>query len=150
MEVRKISNKGFSTIDLLVWSFVVGIILAFIGAGYVYLKKWGEKEEIVNEFLLVSQGLNNYYSSAMHYPPSGWDWDANANYAYVPQNLILKGWDYICDQDNRRIAIITPPIEDSKVRSMVYDALLEGKKCNEVQAADNGGLACIVYDKLCY
>jgi len=142
------NNKGFSTMDLIIWAFVVSAFLAFIGGAFFYLKKWSAKREILNEFVLINQGLANYYSSAMHYPTSGWDWDANANYAYVPQNIIVKGWNYVCDQANQRIAVITPPIEDNKVRSMVYEALHQ--RCDDVQAADNGGLACIMYDKVCY
>ena len=150
---RDIKKAGFSTIDLLVWGSVVAVFLAFIAGAVYYLSAWKSKQSYLNDFKLIMTGLSGYYQTAYYYPGGdptsngGWDWDINANYAYIPQKVIARGWQYACDSDNRRITIATPPIDSAKVRSSIYEEFRHN--CNEAGITDDNRVYCTLYDKPC-
>jgi len=149
----RVERGGFSTIDLLVWGSVVAVFLAFIAGAIYYLSAWKSKQSYLSDFKLIMTGLSGYYQTAYYYPGGdpasngGWDWDINANYAYIPQKIIARGWVYACDSANRRITIATPPIDDTRVRSSIYEEFKNN--CNEAGITDDNRVYCTLYDKPC-
>ena len=146
-------SKGFSVIDLLVWGGVIAVILGFIVVAGSYFTTWKSKQSYLADFRMIKQGLDSYYQTSYLYPDgdagdnNGWTWDIDANYAYVPQKIIYRGWVYQCDADNRRITIATPPIDNDKVRNAVYQEFKN--QCNEAGITDDNRVYCTLYDKPC-
>jgi hypothetical protein len=149
----KEEKKGFSVVDLLIWGTVVAGILGFLALAISYLSVWKSKNSYLSDFKMILQGLDSYYQTAYYYPggspdtDGGWDWDINSNYAYIPQRILARGWQYECDKDNRRITIYTPAISNKKVLSGIYDEFRHN--CDEAGVTSDNRAYCTLYDKPC-
>lgn len=144
-EIRKkrSSEAGFSVMDLLIWGMVVAAIMGVLGLAAVYFMKWKERETIISELRMIETGLDSYYQNVYHYPSgSGWAW--NTNGAFVPQEIINKGWQYQCSSNT--ITITTPPIGDQKVIGQLIGEFQS--KCDNAGVSGNS-LVCQLNNKPC-
>ena len=137
------NEKGFSVADLLVWGAVVGVMLTIIGIASIYFSKWREKQAIMSEYSMILTGLDTYRQDTLRYPSgSGWGW--NTNNAYVPSEVINRGWQYSCSGNT--ITITTPAITNSKILASVANEL--SYKCDSVSTSGNS-VVCQLNNRPC-
>ena len=140
---QRSSEAGFSVMDILIWSAIVGVIAGFLGVGFVYFTKWKERQTVINELRMITTGLDSYYQNFYRYPSgSGWGW--NTNNAFVPQEVINKGWQYQCSGNT--ITLTTPPIPDQKVIGQLLGEFQT--KCDNSGVSGNS-LVCQLNNKPC-
>lgn len=115
------TRKGFISFDFILTIGLIALVLS--GILLVLLPKAKEmiaKRNIVNTYQTIQSGLSSYYSDTNFYPGgSGWTW--NTNNAYIPQDIINKGWSYSCASNT--MTIETPAISNPKVRTSVENQL---------------------------
>lgn len=72
-------------------------------------------KEISQQFTIISQGLDQYFSDNMHFPSgNSWDWDSSNT--YIRSNIKSKGWSYNCS--NARITLTTPTLSSSSISKL--------------------------------
>ena len=141
-QARK-NQAGFSVMDLLIWGAVVTVILGVLGLSFTYFTKWKERETIISELRMIQTGLDSYYQNVYQYPSGrGWGW--NTNNAFVPLEIINKGWDYSCTGNT--ITITTPPISDQKVIGQLIGEFQS--KCDNAGISGDS-LVCQLVNKPC-
>ncbi|MBX6424195.1 hypothetical protein [Thermosulfurimonas sp. F29] len=135
---------GFSVFDILVWIFLVASFVAIIfNVVWPRVQAWKIKSTISSEFSAIMAGLENYYQSNYAYPAgNGWGW--NVNEAYVPQDVINKGWQYQCAANT--MVITTPPITSAKARTAL--AAEFQRPCDAVFQSGTS-LVCQLNDRPC-
>jgi len=142
---RKLQGGGLDSVFALMgewvyWGVLIAIIIfvLFIGAK-VFLGSINYSKDL----MLIQTGLGNYASAYGYYPAgTGWSWDVN--YAYVPQDIISRGWKYSCNSNT--IIITSPAISDAKVRERLKGRMTQ--LCDKV--VENGNtVECYLEEKLC-
>ncbi len=137
------NQRGFSVADLLIWGAVVGVMLTIIGVASIYFSKWKEKQVVSSEFNIILTGLDTYRQETFQYPSgTGWTW--NVNNAYVPAEIVNKGWQYSCSSNT--ITITTPPIANAKILAQIANEF--SKKCDNSGTSGNT-VVCQLVDKPC-
>ena len=142
-------RKAFTLIELIV---VLIIAMSLMAALFFVLKPTAENaiqgNDIKSEYRAIENALSQYYSNTNKYPKSGWNW--NQENAYLPQDVIDKGWQYECS--NNEVIITTPSINNPKVRVKVYKSLnKEAKNINPNATVGQSGdkLVITIPDRIC-
>jgi type II secretory pathway pseudopilin PulG len=149
-QMKKNWKKGMALIDLIL---TIGAIAIIVGALVLILfpkvKTMINKNEYKNDFNIILSGLKDYYGDNSYYPGGeGWEW--NKDNAYVPQEIIDKGWDYKCDSDSKTITITTPNINDKKILVGIALSLKNITQKNNGDASIDGKKVKVeLYDKIC-
>lgn len=124
---------------------IIGIVIGIVAfVFFQVIKPKLDANSYAGDLQVIEQGLASYYSAYHKYPAgSGWSWDTN--YAYVPQAVINKGWQYSCNSGT--ITIISPAITDAKTRELVRAKA--SSLCDNAQV-NNNNVVCSLYNRPCY
>lgn len=143
VKTKRKREAGFSVMDLLIWGGVVAVILGILGVASVYFTKWKEKQTVMSEFRIITTGLDSYYQNTYRYPSgTGWSW--NTNNAFIPSEVVNKGWQYSCSGNT--ITITSPNIPDQKIIGQLITDFQS--KCDNAGVQGNQ-IVCQLVNKPC-
>ena len=150
LEQKKLNSANSGALEDVVtllgkWGMIaviVGIVMAVV---YIAIKPKIETNAYVSSLGRIMTGLEEYKSAYGRYPAgTGWGWDTNN--AFVSQDIVNSGWQYSCSSNT--IKITTPPIGDTKVRTLVQ-AKFQGSGCDSVSTQGNR-VVCQLNNRPCW
>ena len=99
--VRKISLSGFTLVELLIVSMILGILLTLAVIYHTGSKEDIFDQEVISKLVLLQSAEKNYYLELGTFYPSTGDEDGEAA---ITQNLKVflpaganRVWDYLCE-----------------------------------------------------
>ena len=152
MKSRKFSKnkmrKGMALTDFILTMALIAIVIAgIVIVFYPKAKAMLFKKNLMSQYQTIQTGLDSYYSDTDFYPSgSGWTW--NKNNAYIPQDIITKGWTYSCSSNT--ITLETPAISNPKVLTSLETELQSSVSKNNGTVTEDGNKIKIqIPDKPC-
>ena len=150
-KMRRINSnmrKGMAVVDFVLAVALIAMVIAGIMiVVYPKAKAMLYKKDLINQYQVIQTGLDSYYSDTNFYPSgSGWTW--NSNNAYVPQDVVAKGWDYSCNSNT--ITLETPAISNKKILTSLETQLQSSVSKNNGSVAEDGNrIKITIPDKPC-
>jgi type II secretory pathway pseudopilin PulG len=153
-KLQTVKNKnpkmrgGFFSIELMMVLAIAAMVLAVVFLYIVPTIKANQAaNELKTEFTSIVNGAEQYYSDKGVYPASS-NWAWTPDNAYVPQNVIAKGWKYQCSSNT--MIIDTPSINNPRVLTKMYNFLsTQAQKYNGTAGKNGNSLEIRIPDKPC-